>query len=162
MKKLFLTVLIAISPMTFAKDFNPNLLVGKWQCEEYFDYPIVNLKGKETSIISYNKDGTYHSQNILDEVDDGQKNVITLEAEGRWRVKGNILSVNTENLISYQATNPNIEGNQFFEEGLRNDKSFLDMQIINLTENKLVLNLPKNLQDDYEVKKYSNICRSIK
>lgn len=71
MKKLFAIGLIMSSPLTFAKEFNPNLLVGTWECEAKFYMLQGSLVGIEKSRMTFYTNGNYHSTSQTKQKIDG-------------------------------------------------------------------------------------------
>lgn len=151
MKKILLLTLLALSSVTFAKDFNPDLLIGKWQCKGAFSNP--DSFGTETYTETYKKDGTIESKNVIKEINGGQKNTVTMQTLGQWRVEGDIISINLEKLLKYHASNKAVEARDKTEEALREDRSFYDYKLIELTKNNYVFTqMPEDEQDNYRFK----------
>lgn len=161
MKKLLAIALLTLSPFTFAKDFNPDLLVGKWQCEARFDYSQGDLAGIEKNTFNFYSNGYYKGSSDIKEKIDRQNFSSKMLYNGQWEIRGDILSYNIEVVTDYKSDNPQIESEYEFEKEFKQDKSFTGLKIVKLTKNTLITELSK--KDQIEMKGNSiETCHRIK
>lgn len=162
MKKLFLTALIAVSPMTFSQDFNPDLLVGKWQCKDQ-GYLFNNTTHiTENSTREYKADGTHtfeFSQMMATKAPFGlwftfRKKV---KGSGIWKLNNDILTLNRTYVTEYQST-PN---NLILEEKYRNNHEFYDLQFQEFSKDSFMLIYPEKTADKLEGNVVEN-CERIR
>ncbi|WP_019519150.1 hypothetical protein [Faucicola boevrei] len=162
MKKLLLTALLAISPMTFAETISSDMVLGKWQCEAKFNYPRLGFKGTENYKTIYYNDGNHKQVSVINaHTSDFGKNMIEIKGRGKWYIKDNHLFENFEKIDHYQASNQAYEDYYQTREYLENDKSFSEYSIHQLSVDKIIFKEVMNDEDsqsDYN----SSICQRIK
>lgn len=144
MLKYMICLTLLFSANTFAQDFDPNLLVGKWECKIQAKSVDFSYQTTEKYIVDYQKDGTYLSKTVLYGVLDNEKMLQKIKTFGYWRISQGVFSANYEKILDYSNNNPRLEKRYEFEQYFNNDKSFENFPIIELSKNKFVLNMNKD------------------
>lgn len=132
--KYWILSLLLLSSTVLAKPFDADLLVGKWQCFAKFNFASLDIKGTEHIFAEYKNDGTYETKTVSYMVMDNQKVLMKTQAIGKWEINQDIYSSNWEELLSYEANNPELEQRYEFEKSMREDKEFEHNQIVKLSK----------------------------
>lgn len=135
MMKYVILLSVLLSPQLFAKDFDPNLLVGKWECEGKGQTTDLSYQSHGKGFVDYKANGTYIAKSILNDIVDNQPLQTKIKYFGYWKISQNTLSSNIEKVFDYISSNPKLDKVYGFEEFARNDKSFYNFQITELSEN---------------------------
>ncbi|MFW2178123.1 MULTISPECIES: hypothetical protein [unclassified Moraxella] len=146
MKKLLLTALIAISPMTFAKDFNADLLIGEWQCKSESSFDNSATHYTQTAKQRFYKNGTYTSEDLI--YNQNLDETIKSKGKGNWYIKDNILNMNTEDILTLTTDKPFYTNTNDLKESLMNDHKFSQFILKEFSKDKFVVTLSEQAQQD--------------
>lgn len=150
--KYVILLSVLLSPQLFAQDFDPNLLVGKWECEGTTTGLGYQSHGK--GFIDYKANGTYIDKSILNDIIDNQPLQTKIKYFGYWEISQNTLSLNIDKVFDYISSNPKLDKAYGLEEFLRKDKSFYNFQITELSDNILKYDFTDDgLTGSYECKR---------
>lgn len=141
MKKTMAIALLLLSPIAFAKNFTPNMLVGSWQCEAKFSFPSNKSQGKENYVITYYQNGSYSGKSTFQQTRYNDSYQTSFDYTGFWWLYQDRLSSNFETIKNYQISNPKVEALNQFEKDLKEDKTFDHYKIVKLTQNTLIKEL---------------------
>lgn len=142
--KYLLILTLLLSTNTLAKGFDTNLLLGQWECKIQAKSVDFGYQTTEKYIVNYQKDGSYLSKTVLYGVMDNEKMVQKIKTFGYWRISQDVFSANYEKILDYSNNNPRLEKKYEFEQYFKNDKSFENFPITELSKNKFVLNMNKD------------------
>lgn len=148
MKKLLTIGLLMLSSVTFAETVKPDLLVGKWQCEDQGFLFNNTMHITETSIRKYKSDGTHSFEYSQTEATEVRPNIWfpirkKVKGIGKWKVSNDILTLNVTNVLEYQST-PKVPS---LEEKYRKDKAFYDLQFQEFSKDNFMLIYPEKIAD---------------
>lgn len=150
--KYLLILTLLLSTNALAQDFDPNLLVGKWECEG--TTTDLNYQSNNKGFVDFKANGTYIDKSILNNIIDNQPLQTKIKYFGYWKISQNTLSLNTETIFDYISSNPKLDKVYGLEAFLRNDKSFYNFQIIELSDNILKYDFTDDgLTGNYECKR---------
>lgn len=150
--KYVILLSVLLSPQLFAQDFDPNLLVGKWECEGTTTG--LGFQANNKGFIDYKANGTYIDKSILNDIIDNQPLQTKIKYFGYWKISQNTLSLNIDKVFDYISSNPKLDKVYGLEAFLRNDKSFYNFQITELSDNILKYDVTDDgLTGSYECKR---------
>lgn len=158
MKKLLTLALLTLSPLTFAKEFNPDLLVGKWQCEANYNYKDNDYHGTDNLNITISANGNYVFESHAKESIDGKNFNTATKYLGKWQLKDDIFTVEINNVLSYTNDHPEIEAIYQFGKNYEGTDGYIETKVLQLTKNTFISELSKSDQQEY-IGNYLQICR---
>lgn len=159
MKRLLLIALLAMSPMTFAKDVNADSLVGTWQCKSESSFGNGTAHYSELDKQVFYKDGTYLSEDIMYDKNLGE--TFELKTTGKWYVKNRLLNMNIEDVLTLTTDKPFYTDINDLKKDIINNRKFSQLIIKEFSKDEFVLTLSKQDQKEFQGNSIET-CQRIK